>query len=198
MTDGDKYVFLNKLKLNKIWFESGSSKIVFGPAKRDLNYAVYNIYLPIIAGLIFLTGAVLLFNFGKIKFGLFIVGLSFLIYAYRSSGIYSQKKEGNRNYKILEDNSIVFVIDDDKVVFNKDNVLNIHMYKKEVLEDLYRGEISIVSEENELKFIELSGMGAVVDLFWISEFLANYIGLPKTCITSRKDEYNGIPIFNLK
>lgn len=196
MTESDKKIFLNKLRLNKIWFEAGPDKIVFGPAKKEYGFTISHIYLPIIAGLVFIVGGLIIYDFGKLKFGLFISGIGFWFYAYRSSGIHAQKKKGNKNYKIIEDGTITIVENGVKNIIDKNSISHIRLEQKEVLDDLYKGKIVIVGVETEFTFLELSDNGAVADLGWISKLLAKEFGISEQSIERSLEKYDGIPLLN--
>lgn len=196
MTESDKKIFLNKLRLNKIWFEAGPDKIVFGPAKKEYGFTISHIYLPIIAGILFTVLGLLFYNMGSIKFGFFIAGIAFWFHAYRSSGIHSQKKKGNKNYKIIEEGAVTLVEDGVKSKIDRNCISHIRLEQKEVLDDLYKGKIVIVGVETEFTFLELSDNGAVTDLGWISKLLAKEFGISEQSIERSLEKYDGIPLLN--
>lgn len=186
------HVFLNKLKLNKIFFEQGQSKIVIGKAKKEYGSFLFEVFFMYILGLIILGVGLFLLNYGRVSLGAFVLGVAVLIYAWSNHKSFERRKLGNKVVKVLEDNSITFIEETGKKTVNNRNLQSIIVKDTEKVANRWNCTISLLFDNSEYLFLELDRHMANIDSKWIAKFIADYLLIDHHYINQQIDKSEGV------
>ncbi|WP_298425825.1 hypothetical protein [uncultured Kordia sp.] len=186
MSSSSTFLLESKLKRLKISFSKENGKIIIGKSKVDYMVLFGFIILPIIIGI----AAIIFINITTFEIALRaenkVIGVSVALLIVGVINIFRMlsKKKANQNKKILEDNVIKIIEDEQVQRFEASNISDFEYATKQLEDESFEAKLFLVDTKHQkhliLGFDGENEQYVLDDVFWFIDYFKKHLGLQTT------------------